>query len=246
MSTQETGPTSRAARTKAKRASRRRTTRLVVAAVVVLALIAAGTAALLLHSTTTTNSQVAGANAPTTAPSTSSSAPQATTTTTQAPGPGFVAGKVTAVGDSVMVDYQDELAKAIPGITIDAAVSRQWYDGITILSQMKAAGTLGATVIVGLATNGPLTASEISQMMSLLSGASHVIFINTHVDQPWQDPNNQLLAASVSQYKNLSVVDWYALANKNPSWFGPDQTHLAINGAGTQQLASLIAAQVSG
>ena len=83
-------------------------------------------------------------------------------------------------------------------------------------------------------------------MMSLLSGASHVILINTHVDQPWQDPNNQLLAASVSQYKNLSVVDWYALANKNPSWFGPDQTHLAINGAGTQQLASLIAAQVSG
>ncbi len=136
MSTQENGPTSRAARTKAKRASRRRTTGLVVAAVVVLALIAAGTAALLLHSTTTTNSQVAGANAPTTAPSTSSSAPQATTTTTQAPGPGFVAGKVTAVGDSVMVDYQDELAKAIPGITIDAAVSRLWYDGISILSQL--------------------------------------------------------------------------------------------------------------
>ena len=31
-------------------------------------------------------------------------------------GPGFIPGQVTAVGDSVMLDYQDPLKTAIPGI----------------------------------------------------------------------------------------------------------------------------------
>ena len=34
-------------------------------------------------------------------------------------------GQVTAVGDSVMLDYQDPLKTAIPGVNVDAAVSRQ-------------------------------------------------------------------------------------------------------------------------
>jgi len=152
---------------------------------------------------------------------------------------------VTAVGDSVMVDYQDPLAAAIPGIDIQAAVSRQWYEGEQILSQLKAQDELGATVIVALSTNGPITAADFDQMMSILSGASKVIFVNTHVDQPWQDPNNQVLAQGVARYPNAELVDWYSLANENPSWFGPDETHLAIDGPGADALAALIASKVN-
>jgi hypothetical protein len=186
-----------------------------------------------------------GTSAAIATPSASSIATTSTssTTTTQAPGPGFIAGKVTAVGDSVMVDYQDPLAAALPGIDIQAAVSRQWYEGEQILSQLKAEDQLGATVIVALSTNGPITSANFDQMMSILSGASRVIFVNTHVDQPWQDPNNQVLAQGVARNPNAQLVDWYALANENPSWFGADQTHLAINGPGATALASLIASK---
>lgn len=218
------------------RSKQRRTNR-IVAIVLIVAIVAAGGAWLVLHHRHATTAPAVAAPAGTT----TSQGP--TTTTTQAPGPGFEAGKVTAVGDSVMVDYQDPLAAAIPGIDIQAAVSRQWYEGEQILSQLKAQDQLGATVIVALSTNGPITSTDFDQMMSILSGASKVVFVNTHVDQPWQDPNNQVLAQGVARYPNTELVDWCSLANENPSWFGADETHLAIDGPGADALAALIASK---
>ena len=70
-------------------------------------------------------------------PSTTSTAPTTTTTTTRPAGPGFNVGQVTAVGDSVMLDYQDPLQTSIPGINVNAAVSRQWSDGESILQSSR-------------------------------------------------------------------------------------------------------------
>jgi hypothetical protein len=181
-------------------------------------------------------------------PSTAPTVPPPTTTTTSTlppPGPGFVAGHVTAVGDSVMLDYQDELETDIPGIQVDAAVSRQWSDGLAILQELKASGQLGAEVIVGLGTNGPITDSDFDAMMQTLDGASRVVFVNTHVDRPWQDANNAVIAAGAARYPDVVVADWSTLAAQNPQWFGADGTHLAIDGPGADALASLITSTLS-
>jgi hypothetical protein len=186
--------------------------------------------------------------------STSSTTAPATTTTT-APGThgpltspplpaasaGFVAGQVTAIGDSVMLDYQTALEQDIPGVTVDASVSRQWSAGETLVQQLKASGQLGAVVIVGLGTNGPISATDFNTMMSLLAGASRVVFVNVHVDRTWQDPNNTVLAAGVARYPNAVLVDWNTLASQNPGWLYSTATHLPINGPGAQALAALVA-----
>jgi hypothetical protein len=161
-----------------------------------------------------------------------------------APGPGFVSGQVSAVGDSVMEDYSDPLKTDIPGVSVDATVSRQWSDGETVLQGLKAQGQLGAVVIVGLGSNGPITSDAFTAMMGILNGASRVVFVNTHVGQPWQDQVNQVLAAGVQQYPNTILVDWASLANANPSWLYSDGTHLPIDGTGATALAALIASQV--
>ena len=192
------------------------------------------------HRTTTTESAptaTASTASPTTASSTSTTAPNVPGTA----GPGFNAGQVTAVGDSVMLDYEDPLKSAIPGINVDAAVSRQWSDGETILQTLKAGGQLGADVIVGLGTNGPISDSDFDAMMSILGGASRVVFVNVHVDRPWQDPNNAVLAQGAKRYPNVVVADWATMASQNPQWFGADGTHLAIDGPGANALASLVA-----
>jgi hypothetical protein len=183
------------------------------------------------------------ASAPTT--TTTTLPPTTTTSTIPPPGPGFVAGHVTAVGDSVMLDYQAPLETAIPGISVDASVSRQWSDGVQILQELKASGQLGAEVIVGLGTNGPITDSDFDAMMQVLSGASRVVFVNFHVDRPWQDPNNAVLARGASRYPNVFFADWSTLAAQNPQWFGADGTHLAINGPGAMALAMLVASTVA-
>jgi hypothetical protein len=166
--------------------------------------------------------------------------PTTTTSTLPPPGPGFVAGRVTAIGDSVMLDYQGPLQTDIPGINVDAAVSRQWSDGVQLLQELKASGQLGAEVIVGLGTNGPITDSDFDSMMQVLSGASRVVFVNTHVDRPWQDPNNAVLADGATRYPDVFVADWSTLAAQNPEWFGADGTHLAIDGPGATALAMLV------
>jgi hypothetical protein len=189
-------------------------------------------------------------------PTTTSSAVPTTTTTASTPssttpappgpaGPGFIPGQVSAVGDSVMLDYQDPLKAAIPGINVYAAVSRQWGDGELILQDMKAAGQLGGLVIVGLGTNGPITVADFDSMMSILGGASRVVFVNVHVDRPWQDPNNAVLAAGTARYPNVVVADWATLAAHNPQWFGGDGTHLGIDGPGADALAALVSSTLA-
>jgi hypothetical protein len=178
--------------------------------------------------------------------STTPTVPPATTTSTlPPPGPGFIAGHVTAVGDSVMLDYQDPLKTDIPGIAVDAAVSRQWSDGIQILQELKASGQLGAEVVIGLGTNGPITDSDFDAMMQTLDGASRVVFVNTHVDRPWQDPNNMVLANGATRYPNVVVADWATLAAQNSAWFGSDGTHLPIDGPGADALAALVTSKLA-
>jgi hypothetical protein len=176
---------------------------------------------------------------------TTTSAPPQSTTTLPAPGPGFVAGQVTAVGDSVMLDYQTALQADIPHVTVQAETSRAWSAGETVLAQDKADGRLGAEVIVALGTNGPISAADFDAMMRILQGASRVVFVNIHVDQPWQDPNNAVLAAGISRYHNVVLADWATLATQHPEWLGSDGTHLDVNGAGANALASLIATTLS-
>jgi hypothetical protein len=209
--------------------------------VLVLLVVIGGVSAVLL----TSKSSSKASDAPRATAPTSTTTTGPTTTTTQAPGPGFAAGKITAIGDSVMIDYQQPLEEALPGVSVDGTVSRQWFQGVELVNQLKASGQLGATVIIGLSTNGPITADNFAAMASALQGASKVIFVNTFVDREWQDPNNLVIAAGVASMKNAVLVDWHGLAAEHPEWFGADGTHLAINGPGAQALAQLVASKAS-
>ncbi len=159
-----------------------------------------------------------------------------------APGRGFVADTVTAVGDSVMIDYEGALTQDIPGVRVTAAVSRWWTTGEAVLQRLESQDALGAVVIVGLGTNGPVSAAQFDSMMSVLSGASRVVFVNNRVDRTWQDSNNAVLAQGVARYPRAVLVNWYALAVQHPGWLYTTQTHLPIDGPGAQALAALVAA----
>ena len=224
---------------------RRPSGKVTVLAIIVVAVLAAATTFVVLETSATSKSSHHLAAATHPKATTTSTAPTTTTTTTRPAGPGFNAGHATAVGDSVMLDYQDPLQAAIPGIDVDAAVSRQWSDGEFILQTLKSDGQLGADVVVALGTNGPITDSDFDDMMSILGGASRVVFVNVHVDRPWQDPNNAVLANGAARYPNVVIADWATLAAQNPQWFGSDGTHLAIDGPGADALAALIASTLA-
>src|SRR6185437_1993835 len=188
----------------AQHRARRRRVPMVVTIVVII--MAAAVAAVLLgrHSPSAKSAgphHSPGLANPPRSTTTASTAPPTTTTSTLPPAAaGFLPGHVTAVGDSVMLDYQRPLQADIPGVDVEASVSRQWGAGEALLSQLKADGRLGAEVIVGLSTNGPISATDFDDMMAILQGASRIVFVNVHVDRSWQDPNNAVLAQGAARY----------------------------------------------
>ena len=169
--------------------------------------------------------------------------PPPTAPTPRPCGSGFVCGHVTAIGDSVMLDVEPDLVSDIPGIDVEAEVSRQWDDGISLAQQMRAAGTLGSTVVIDLGTNGPVDLTQFQQMMSVLSGASVVVFVTVHLppSYSWWQTVNATLEQGVPMYADARLADFNALADQNPGWFGSDGVHMPVGGAGAQAMARLIA-----
>jgi hypothetical protein len=163
-----------------------------------------------------------------------------------APGAGFVPGHVTSIGDSVMIDAEPDLQADIPGIDVEAAVSRQWYEGVSLAQQLKAEGRLGAIVVVDLGTNGPVTPDMFAQMMSVLAGASRVVFVTVHLpaSYSWSQSVNATLRQCVPQYPRARLADFNSLADKHPEWFYGDGIHMPIGGAGAQAMALLIKSQI--
>lgn len=158
--------------------------------------------------------------------------------------PGLVAGRVSIFGDSVTIDAEPNLLADIKGSVVDAVVGEQWYQGIALAQSLRSEGQLGAVVVVALGTNGPLTWSDITQMMQVLSGCSRVVLVTNHVPDYWQNPNNALLEQAAQSYKNVVIANWEALAAANPGWFYADGTHMPIGGPGAQAFAQLVASKV--
>ena len=151
--------------------------------------------------------------------------------------------RITAIGDSLMIDYESPLEKDLPEVVVDAQVSRQFSTGIGVARALRAAHHLGSRVIVDLGTNGTVTATEFAEMLAALRGATRIVFVTVHVDQPWQAEVNAELRAGVAAHPKVTrLADWAALAAEHPGWFYSDGTHLPIGGPGAAALAALVAA----
>ena len=163
-----------------------------------------------------------------------------------APGNGFVAGHLTAIGDSVMLDAQPALEADIPGIDVEAAVSRQWDDGIALAQQLRSEDRLGAIVVIDLGTNGPVSLQQFTDMMNVLSGASRVVFVTVHLpsDYTWANSVNSTLEQGVPHYPRDRLADFNKLADENPQWFYSDGVHMPIGGAGAQAMAGLVKSEI--
>jgi len=163
-----------------------------------------------------------------------------------APAEGFIAGHVTAIGDSVMLDAAPDLEADIPGIDVEAAVSRQWYEGMSLAEQLKAEGRLGAIVVVDLGTNGPVSPGMFTAMMNILAGASRVVFVTVHLppDYSWSHSVNATLQECVPRYSRDRLADFNKLADENPQWFYSDGVHMPIGGTGARAMALLIKSEI--
>lgn len=149
-----------------------------------------------------------------------------------------VAGGGVAIGDSVLEDVKlyAPATLASRGIAVNAAVSRQWRTGITIVSQLRAAGQLPAVVLVVLGSNGVINAGLFDQMMQACAGARRVVFMT--VTGPLIG-NNPIISAGVARHPGAVLADWAAVSAGHPDWFAADGVH--VGPLGSAALGNLLA-----
>ncbi len=148
----------------------------------------------------------------------------------------LVPGRVSAVGDSVMLGAAQDLANIVNNFygpyhaAIDAAESRQFTTGVDLVQSIKDRGELGDRVVIHLGTNGEIDPSQLDRLLTMLSGAKRVVVLNVHADRVWQAPDNDTIANTVKKYKNAVLLDWNKAGNENPGWFYNDGIHLNPTG----------------
>jgi len=141
-------------------------------------------------------------------------------------------GRVTGLGDSVLLEAKATLERRLPDAAIDAEVGRQFKELLAAARAQRDAGAVGEEVILQMGNNGPVTASQFDDILEVLKAARRVVVINVKVPRPWEPTNNATLADGVGRWPNAVLVDWHKQGAAHPELFADDGTHMGPTGVG--------------
>ncbi len=139
--------------------------------------------------------------------------------------------EVTALGDSVMLASSRSLIASLPGISIDAEVSRSMWAAPRILSSMARRGELRRYVVVGLGTNGAVSRSLLERVLDAVGSERTLVLVTPRAPRQWIDGVNRNIGAFASGHSNVVVADWNAAVSDVPGALASDGIHPTRKGA---------------
>ncbi len=140
-------------------------------------------------------------------------------------------GRVTAVGDSVMLASATALEAALPGVYIDAEIDRQMQAGLALIRSLAATGRLRQVVVVGLGTNGGISAGQLRQLQRAVGPGRELVLVSTFGPQAWEHAVNTALAAAARYGKHTELADWHHAIAGRHALLWPDGIHPRPAGA---------------
>jgi hypothetical protein len=195
----------------------------------------------------TSDDSSSGASSSTRAPSPTSNRADTTSSTTARPAPTTavpITVPVTAIGDSVMIDATPALRAAIPTITVDAEESRSALPGPDLLAGFAARGRLGAAIVVGLGSNGGMSARVVDAVLQVAAGR-RVVMVTSHCPYcSWTPRGNAAIRSTCVAARECFVADWDAAAQAHPEWLARDGVHMSSGGPGARTYAQLVRARL--
>ena len=148
------------------------------------------------------------------------------------------AGGVLVVGDSISEGSRSQLEAKIPGVKVNARVSRPFDEGANIIR--RDIDSLPGTVVIALGTNGGVSASDYKALVEEVKGkGSKVVGVNTYADRDWTEATNAAIDGA-----GIPVADWHGAVEKDSSLLGGDGLHPSP--AGQAKFAELVAGVASG
>ena len=145
----------------------------------------------------------------------------------------FTGAEVTVIGDSVTVAAAPSLEASLPGISINAEVSRSVYAAVPTLQDLDAAGARPC-VVVALATNGPIETDQLDSILDYLGPDRRLVLVTGYgpARTTWIPPANEALHAFAQDHPDqVAVADWQAAVSGHPDLLVDDQVHPQPAGA---------------
>ncbi|HIY66861.1 MAG TPA: hypothetical protein H9830_11355, partial [Candidatus Agrococcus pullicola] len=139
--------------------------------------------------------------------------------------------EISAIGDSVMLASVAALQESMPGIDIDASVSRGFANGVSIAEALREEGELREYVVIGLATNGTIPQEALGRL-SALAEDHKIVLVTAFGDRPWIPPSNDALHRFVEEHPGVAAIaDWSSAAEHGSGLLAPDLIHPEPAGA---------------
>lgn len=167
-------------------------------------------------------------------------APAKKASTPPSGGDGGGSGGTLVVGDSISEGSRAELEKAIPGVEVNARVSRPFDEGANIIR--RDAESLPGTLVIALGTNGGVSAGDYKALVDEVKDKSpdtNVVGVNTYADRDWTASTNAAIDAS-----GVPVADWHGAVEADKGLLSGDGLH--PSSAGKAKFAELVAAEAGG
>ena len=139
----------------------------------------------------------------------------------------FTGAEVTVVGDSVTVAAAPSLEASLPGVAVDAEVSRSVYAAQSVLETADAAGARPC-VVVSLATNGPVETSQLDSILEYLGSTRKLVLVTGYgpARTTWIPEADETIRAFAAAHPDqVAVADWEAAISAHPELLYDDQIH---------------------
>ena len=142
--------------------------------------------------------------------------------------PEIKVGGLWVTGDSVILGIRFELDTREHIGLINARVGRQAPELLEVIQHDKL-NMQGSTIVLNLGNNNKLTEEQVAAIFEAIADQPRIVVVNTAVPRGWRDENNALIAQYAAQY-GAQLVDWAAVSDGHPEYFGPDGVHLVPAG----------------
>jgi peptidoglycan/LPS O-acetylase OafA/YrhL len=120
------------------------------------------------------------------------------------------AGRMLALGDSVMLDCTHELKAALAHrVRVDATVGRQILDTVKDLNRLRAHHRLPKTIVIQVGNNGPLWTRDLVKLKRALRGIPDIVVVNVRNNTSWQDESNHAIVNWLHGWPAAHLADWY-------------------------------------
>ncbi|WP_394279163.1 acyltransferase family protein, partial [Microbacterium sp.] len=147
------------------------------------------------------------------------------------PKPADVPGsRISAVGDSVMLASAKGLLERMPGIDVDAKVSRSMTTGTRIVSRLSAKEKLRDYVVVALGTNGTIDAADLRRLREDIGPERTLVLVNAYAPRDWIPGVNRTIEEFARTTPGVVVADWSSAIAKKTDLLAGDKIHPGADG----------------